>query len=98
MFARVELRLAVRENAIWVPEEAIVPRGQESYVYRVVQGKAELVRVETRARKVGEVEIAKGLAAGDLVVTEGTQKIGPGSPVMVIGEPPKPAAKVGAPG
>lgn len=90
MFARVELRLGTRENAIWIPEEAIVPRGQESFVYRVVQGKAELVKVEIRSRKVGEVEISKGIAAGDLVVTEGVQKIGPGSAVMVMGAPPKP--------
>lgn len=93
MFARVELRLGTRENAIWIPEEAIVPRGQESFVYRVVEGKAELVRVEIRSRKVGEVEIAKGLAAGDLVVTEGVQKIGPGAPVTVMGAPPKPASE-----
>lgn len=100
MFARVELRLGTRENAIWIPEEAIVPRGQESFVYRVVQGKAELVKVEIRSRKVGEAEIAKGLAAGDLVITEGVQKIGPGAPVMVLGAPPKPApeAKPGSKG
>jgi membrane fusion protein (multidrug efflux system) len=100
MFARVELRLGVRENAIWVPEEAIVPRGQDSFVYRVVDGKAELVKVETGMRKVGEVEIAKGIAAGDLVVTEGTQRIGPGAPVTVMGAKPAPptAAKAGAPG
>jgi hypothetical protein len=41
---------------------------------------------------VGEVEIVKGIAAGDMVVTEGTQRIGPGSPVMVMRGAPKPAA------
>lgn len=96
MFARVELRLAVRENAIWIPEEAIVPRGHEAFVYRVVNGRVELVKVQVRSRKVGEVEIAKGLAAGDLVVTEGVQKIGPGAPVMVMGAPPKPAPEAAA--
>jgi membrane fusion protein (multidrug efflux system) len=84
MFGRVQVQLGVREKAIWVPEEAIVPRGQDSYVFRVAGAKAELVRVQTGARKVGEVEIVKGLAAGDLVVTEGTQKIGPGSAVSVM--------------
>lgn len=89
MFARVQLELGVREKAIWVPEAAIVPKGQDSFVFRVVAGpggggKADLVRVQTGARKVGEVEIVKGLAAGDLVVTEGTQKIGPGSAVSLL--------------
>jgi membrane fusion protein (multidrug efflux system) len=81
----------VREKAVWVPEAAIVPKGQDSFVFRVAVsaagnggGKAELVRVQTGARKVGEVEIVKGLAEGDLVVTEGTQKIGPGSAVLLL--------------
>ncbi|MDH5579832.1 MAG: efflux RND transporter periplasmic adaptor subunit, partial [Betaproteobacteria bacterium] len=36
MFARVWAQLAVRENAVWIPEQAIVPRGQDSFVFRVV--------------------------------------------------------------
>ena len=90
MFARVQLQLGVRENAVWIPEEAIVPRGQNAFVFRVAAGKVELVQVSTGIRKVGEVEILKGLAGGDLVVTEGTQRIGPGSAVNVL--PQKPAA------
>jgi membrane fusion protein (multidrug efflux system) len=93
MFARVQLQLGVRENAVWIPEEAIVPRGQDSYVYRVANGKAELVRVQTGSRKVGEVEILKGLAGGDLVITEGTQRVAPGVAVTVI-QNQKPAAEV----
>jgi membrane fusion protein (multidrug efflux system) len=89
MFARVQVQLGVREKAIWIPEAAIVPKGQDSYVFRVLAGpdgggKADLVRVQTGARKVGEVEVVKGLAAGDLVVTEGTQKIGPGYSVLLL--------------
>ena len=84
MFARVQVELGVREQALWVPEEAIVPRGRDSFVYRVVAGKADLVKVQTGLRKVGEVEITQGLAAGDMVITEGTQKIGPGAPVNLM--------------
>jgi membrane fusion protein (multidrug efflux system) len=87
MFARVWAQLEVRENAVWIPEQAIVPRGQDSFVFRVVDGKAELVKVQTGVRKVGEVEIARGLAAGDLVVTEGVQRLGPGSAVNVMQRP-----------
>jgi len=92
MFGRVQLQLAVRENAVWVPEQAIVPRGQDAFVFRVANGKAELVKVQTGSRRVGEVEIRSGVSAGDLVVTEGTQRIGPGSAVNVVGDAPKPAA------
>jgi len=87
MFARVQVSLGVREKAVWIPEAAIVPRGQDSYVYRVVGGKADLVRVQIGTRKVGEVEIVKGVAPGELVITEGTQRIGPGSPVQPMDAP-----------
>jgi membrane fusion protein, multidrug efflux system len=93
MFARVQLTLGVRENAVWIPEESIVPRGQDSYVFRVVDGKVELVQVQTGTRKVGEVEIMKGVAAGDVVVTEGTQRLAPGMQVSIIPSA-KPAAEV----
>ena len=94
MFGRVQVQLGVREKAVWIPEAAIVPRGQDLYVFRVAAGqdgggKAELVKVQTGARKVGEVEIVKGIAGGDLVVTEGTQKIGPGSALRLVKDEPK---------
>ena len=92
MFARVQLQLGVRENAVWIPEEAIVPRGQDSYVYRVANGRAELVRVQTGSRKVGEVEVLQGIAGGDLVITEGTQRLAPGVAVTVM-QNQKPAAE-----
>jgi membrane fusion protein (multidrug efflux system) len=94
MFGRVQLQLAVREKAVWVPEQAIVPKGQDAFVFRVANGKVQLVKVQTGARKVGEVEIRNGISAGDMVVTEGTQRIGPGSAVNVMGDAPKPAAAV----
>ena len=84
MFGRVQVQFGVRDKAIWIPEAAIVPKGQDTTVFRVVDNKVELVKVRTGVRKVGEVEIVKGLAEGDLVVTEGTQKVGPGSAVMLM--------------
>jgi len=89
MFTRVQVQIGVREKAIWIPEAAIVPKGQDITVYRVNAGPngggtVEVVKVQVGARKVGEVEIVKGLAAGELVVTEGTQKVGPGSAVSLI--------------
>ena len=84
MFGRVQVQLGVREKAIWIPEAAIVPKGQDLTVYRVIDGKVDVVRVQTGVRKVGEVEIVKGLSEGETVITEGTQKVGPGSAVMLM--------------
>jgi membrane fusion protein (multidrug efflux system) len=98
MFARVNLQLGVREQAVWIPEEAIVPRGRDSFVFRVVDGKAQEVRVRTGARKVGEVEVVEGISGGDLVVTEGNHRLRPGAAVAVSsgGTPPKPKAEAPA--
>lgn len=94
MFARVYVQLGVREKAVWIPEAAIVPRGQDSFVFKVADGKAALTKVGVGSRRVGEVEITSGVAAGEMVVTEGNQRIQPGMAVSIMGDAPsaKPAA------
>jgi membrane fusion protein (multidrug efflux system) len=92
MFARVSLVLGTRENALIVPEQAIVPRGSDNFVFRIVDGKAVLSRVELGARRMAEVEIAKGLAAGDRIVIDGQLKLKPGVPVKVLADNPETAS------
>jgi membrane fusion protein (multidrug efflux system) len=87
MFAEVALVLAVRDNALWVPEQAIVPTTSVPYVYRVVDGKAVMTQVETGSRRPGFVEIVDGLQAGDVVVTEGQTRLFDGAQVMVTPPP-----------
>lgn len=93
MFARVNIELERRDNALLVPEQAIVPRSDGRHVYRVVEGKAKLVKVETGVRRTGEVEIMKGLDAGDTIVVDGQLKLQDGAPVNAGGPQPAPAAK-----
>jgi len=97
MFVRVAVTLENRQNAVVVPEEAIWPQGKDSFVFKVVDGKAALTKVEIGNRQPGKVEIIKGLAANDIVVTEGQIKLRDGAPVTVIA-PPAPAAAAPAPG
>lgn len=92
MFARVVLSLGTRDAVIVVPDQAIVPRGDNVFVYRVVDGKALLTPVTTGARGPGEVEIVKGLTPQDTVVVDGQIKLQDGAPVTVIGAPPVPSA------
>lgn len=95
MFVRVAVTLESRPNALTVPEEAIWPQGKDSFVFKVVDGKAALTKVEIGNRQPGKVEIVKGVAANDVVVTEGQIKLRDGAPVSVIAPPP-PAAAVPA--
>jgi membrane fusion protein, multidrug efflux system len=95
MFVRVAVTLEDRPSAVIVPEQAIWPQGKESFVFRVVNGKAALTKVEIGNRRPGHVEITRGLAANDIVVTDGQIKLRDGAPVVVIGAPP--AAPAGSP-
>lgn len=71
-------------EAVLVPEEAIVPRGAETFVLVVADGAiVERRRVTTGLRRPGTVEIQEGLAAGERVVTHGVTTARPGEPVRV---------------
>jgi membrane fusion protein (multidrug efflux system) len=84
LFARVALVYDTIEAAIFVPEQAIVPIGQDKFVFKVVDGKAALTKVTIGERVLGRAEIREGLAAGDTVVTAGQLKIRDGADVTVL--------------
>jgi membrane fusion protein, multidrug efflux system len=83
MFMTVKL-LRSDVPALMLPEEALVPEGNKKFVFVVRDGKAVRSEVQTGRRRPGEVEIVSGLDDGDVVVTEGTQKIRDGVAVKVI--------------
>jgi membrane fusion protein, multidrug efflux system len=95
MFARVNVLLETRPNAILVPEQAIWPQGREAFVFRVVDEKAALTKIELGVRRPGEVEVVKGLSPGDVVVTDGQIKLKDGAAVMVLPSAPPAAAANG---
>ena len=84
LFARVNLVFDEKPNALTVPEGAIVPRGREHFVYRVVEGKAREVKINIGLRRNGRVEITQGLSKGDKVVTAGHLKIRDGAAVKIV--------------
>jgi len=91
MFARVNAVFGSRENALVVPEEAIIPQGGRTFVVKVVPGEkpdtlvSERVAVKLGLRQPGKVEILEGLALGDTVVTAGHQRLQKdGSAVRVV--------------
>jgi len=88
MFARVRLVLETHTDAVLVPEEAIVPRGKDKFIYRVVDGKADIQKVEIGKRVRGKAEILSGIKAGDTIIVTGHQKLGPGSQVNIVNQGP----------
>ncbi|MBL8573827.1 MAG: efflux RND transporter periplasmic adaptor subunit [Hyphomicrobiaceae bacterium] len=86
LFARVELIAAARDQAMLVPESAIIAQGRDRFVYVVKDGKALRARVETGWRRPGEVEILSGIGKDDIVVTSGHQRLRDGAVVEIIGK------------
>jgi membrane fusion protein (multidrug efflux system) len=81
LFARVDVVLERRENAVLVPEQTVVLSGGKKFVFKVTDGKAARVEVTTGLRKGADVEITSGLAAGDVVVTSGQGKLRDGDTI-----------------
>jgi membrane fusion protein (multidrug efflux system) len=67
-----------------IPEQALVPEGNDKYVFAVREGKAVRTQVLTGRRRPGEVEVLEGLDDGDVVIVEGTQKVRDGVPVNPV--------------
>lgn len=90
MFANLNLITSIRPQALVVAEIALIPKGEEIYVFVVdKENKAEMKKVTAGIRMAGKVEILSGLSAGEMVIREGYQKIGPGSPVNVKAAEPE---------
>ena len=82
MFANLDLTLQVRENAVVIPETAVVLSGQRASVWIQGQdGTAEQRFVDLGLRLPGAVEVLSGLTGGEKVVAEGVQKVTPGRPL-----------------
>jgi membrane fusion protein, multidrug efflux system len=83
LFARVVIK-GDEQQMVMVPESAVMPRGGESFVFRIEDGRAVQTKVELGIRKAGEVEIRKGLPADAVIVTAGHHRLRNGSPVSVV--------------
>jgi membrane fusion protein (multidrug efflux system) len=90
LFVRVTVKGQQARTALFVPEAAIVPRGQDRVVWLVENGKAREAKVKLGERHSGEVEIAEGLNAGATVVTAGHGRLRAGASVEVVDTPPAP--------
>jgi len=97
MFVRAVLGSGVRPNALLVPMQGIArdAKGNTSAMVVDAEGKVA-ARPVTVSRTIGDKWLVEdGLKAGDKVIVEGLQKIGPGMPVQATekgAEAAKPAA------
>lgn len=82
-FANASLEISNIQNAILVPEEALIQEGEKRQVAVVLQNNAVIFKEVTVSRwGEGSVLISGGLMVGDVVITSGQQKIRSGNKVI----------------
>lgn len=96
LFARITVRGRQVRDVVMVPEGAIVPRGGETLIFAVENGKAVEIKVTLGDRRNGEVAVTEGLKPEARVVIAGQQRLRDGIAVEVV--PTVAPAKAGAPG
>jgi membrane fusion protein (multidrug efflux system) len=84
LLARVTVKGKDEKQVVMVPESAIVPRGGETLVYRLENGKAIETMVTVGRRRNGQVEILEGLKPNMQVVTAGQARLKNGSAVEIV--------------
>jgi membrane fusion protein, multidrug efflux system len=88
LFARTRIVFGTREQAVTVPEEALVPMGEQQFLIKVVDGAGggklgQRMQARIGVRRAGRVEILQGLKPGDLVVVAGQARLMRGEPQPV---------------
>jgi membrane fusion protein (multidrug efflux system) len=90
MVANLELSLVLREDAVVIPEAAIMSDGDTTFVYLVNEEQQVVLQPLVIGQRLPRwVEVLEGLTGGETVIVEGHQKIGPGMKVTVM--PPEEA-------
>ena len=84
-YVNVVLRMAVQQNALVVPNQAVQTGQDGTYVYVVKDGTAEMRPVTPGLRVDEDLVIDKGLEEGETVVAEGQLRLTPGSRVQIGG-------------
>jgi membrane fusion protein (multidrug efflux system) len=104
-FVRVKLMGAVRNNALAVPQVAVLDGPQGKFVYVTGKDKDGKDIAVARPVSLGEWAIADGtnlwivetgLKAGEDVIVDGLSKLRPGAPIKLGGAAPAPGGPPGA--
>jgi len=104
-FVRVTLEGAMRNNALAVPQVAVLDGAQGKFVYVADKDKDGKDVANARPVTVGPWVtqdnvnlwiIDSGIKPGDKVITDGVSKLRPGAPIKLGGTPPPAGAQPGA--
>jgi len=87
MYARVQLRVAERPDALTVPRNALVEFGGQRGVFVPRENVAQFVPVETGLQDLERVEILSGLEEQATVISTGAAGLRDGDPILLADAP-----------
>jgi membrane fusion protein (multidrug efflux system) len=87
MFGRFSIAYEKHENALLIPEDALLREDGEDVVYVVVDGAAERRVVETGVTSDDHIEILQGLTGAEQIIVTGHGGLRDGSRVLASNDP-----------
>jgi RND family efflux transporter MFP subunit len=89
MFCTVTIVIETIEDAITVPFEARVSKGEKHFLYIVEDDKAVMREIQLGIFAEESIQVLDGLNPGDRVIVTGLQKVAPGAPVAEAQDEPE---------
>lgn len=85
MFARLELDFGSKRDALRIPRQALVVRGEQQGVFVITDDIARFREIQIGLAEDDWLEITGGIAVGETVATMGANLLRDGDPVRVTG-------------
>jgi RND family efflux transporter MFP subunit len=86
MFARVKLDLGTMRNAVLIPRESLVYRGQQPGVYVLEAKRPSFKTIETGSTQGHHVEVLTDLSVGTQIVGRGASMLNEGDQIRIVEE------------
>jgi RND family efflux transporter MFP subunit len=83
MYGNLTLNLEVHKNAIIIPATALVVEKDKKFVYKVKDGKVEMVKIKTGIDDGIQVEVTEGLIGDEDIIVKGKNTVSDGEAVRV---------------
>ncbi|MSR34128.1 MAG: efflux RND transporter periplasmic adaptor subunit [Phycisphaerales bacterium] len=97
VYVKVNVSLGEQPNVMVVPQDCVFARETNLYVWRIkADDTVETVQVKLQKKENGIIQLLSGPQVGDRLVVDGIQRLKPGSKIVDMSQPPKPAAPTDA--
>lgn len=96
IFASARIAVEIHQNALTVPQAALVVEGDEAFVFVPGAEKVEKRKVTVGVRDGDRIEITEGLKDNEKVVTQGAYGLGDGTRIKIVQGEEKKAGEKGS--